>query len=292
MKKVIILLALLLLLTGCSPAQTTAQVVATTRPVYDFTSRLCENTDLSVSLLVTQSVSCLHDYTLQVQQMRAVESCQLLVLSGGGLEEFLEDILPSAKTICDASVGIPLICGEEAHPAHEHASATHHHVTDPHIWLAPANAKIMAANIYQTLSDQFPAYRAVFTENLQQLLADLDTLAQYGQTQLAGLQNNQLLTFHDGFSYFADAFHLSILRSVEEEAGSEASAADLIELINLVQEYNIPAIFTEAQGSVSAASIIAAETGAKVFTLDMSMGDKDYFSAMYHNIDTIREALG
>lgn len=289
MKKIALLLSLLVLLNGCAPAASSSQVVATTRPVYDFTSRLCEKTDISVSLLVTQNVSCLHDYTLQVQQMRAVESCSLLVLSGGGLEEFLADILPTANAVCDASAGITLL---SSHEPHEHNHADHQHTADPHIWLSPYHAKSMAENICSSLTAQFPAYSAVFAENLQRLLAELDALAKYGQERLSDLATNRLLTFHDGFSYFADAFHLSILRSVEEESGSEASAADLIELITLVKAHQLPAIFTEAQGSVAAASIIAAETGAAIFSLDMAMGDKDYFTAMYHNIDTIQEALG
>lgn len=293
MKRIAFLLTLLVLLTGCAPAASSSQVVATTRPVYDFTSRLCENTDISVSLLVTQSVSCLHDYTLQVQQMRAVENCSLLVLSGGGLEEFLADILPAATAVCDASAGITLISCDISHEHdHDHAQAEHHHSLDPHTWLSPYNAKNMAENICSSLSEAFPAYSEVFTDNLLHLLDELDALAQYGQAKLSKLDNTQLLTFHDGFSYFADAFHLSILRSVEEESGSEASAADLIELITLVKDNHLPAIFTEAQGSVAAASIIAAETGAAIFSLDMAMGERDYFTAMYHNIDTIEEALG
>ncbi len=293
MKKFALLLSLLVLLTGCAPAAPSPQVVAATRPVYDFTSRLCENTDISVSLLVTQSVSCLHDYTLQVRQMRAVESCSLLVISGGGLEEFLADVLPSANAVCDASAGITLLSSHESHEHdHNHDHEEHHHTVDPHMWLSPYMAKVMAENICSSLTAQFPENRAVFSENLQNLLADLDALAQYGQEKLSNLATNQLLTFHDGFSYFADAFHLSILRSVEEESGSEASAADLIELIALVNEHRLPAIFTEAQGSSAAASIIARETGTAIFTLDMAMGDRDYFTAMYHNIDTIKEALG
>ena len=45
-------------------------------------------------------------------------------------------------------------------------------------------------------------------------------------------------------------------------------------------------------GSASAAGIIARETGCQVFTLDMAMAGDSYFDAMYHNIDTIKEALG
>jgi ABC-type Zn uptake system ZnuABC Zn-binding protein ZnuA len=60
----------------------------------------------------------------------------------------------------------------------------------------------------------------------------------------------------------------------------------------LVNANHLPAIFTERNGSASAASIIARETGVESFALDMAMAGDDYFEAMYHNIDTIREALG
>ena len=89
----------------------------------------------------------------------------------------------------------------------------------------------------------------------------------------------------------AKSFDLTILRAVEEESGSEASAAELIELIALVKHNQLPAIFIEANGSDSAARIIAEETGASVYTLDMAMSGDSYFDAMYRNIDTLKEAL-
>ena len=79
---------------------------------------------------------------------------------------------------------------------------------------------------------------------------------------------------------------------MEEESGSEASAGELIELTKLVREYSLPAVFAEVNGSTAAARIICAETGAKRYTLDMAMSGESYFTAMYHNIDTIKEALG
>ena len=67
---------------------------------------------------------------------------------------------------------------------------------------------------------------------------------------------------------------------------------ELKEMITLVREHQLPALFAERSGSVSAADIIARETGAAVYNLDMAMAGEDYFQAMYHNIDTIKEALG
>ena len=85
---------------------------------------------------------------------------------------------------------------------------------------------------------------------------------------------------------------MTILKAVEEESGSEASAQELIELITLVEEQSLPAVFTEANGSTSAAGVIARETGCRSYALDMAMSGNSYFDAMYHNIDTIKEALG
>lgn len=288
--KAVLLAAIMVLalLPGCSKTEN-AQVAATTLPVYQFTAALCEGTGISVTRLVTESVSCLHDYSLNVSQVRAVESAQVLILSGAGLESFMEDLIANANSLIDSSQGIELLSCEGAH---DHDHGHHHHEADSHIWLSPANAKIMASNICDGLCDQFPAHAATFQANLVALQGRLDELQAYGDAQLRDLSCRELLTFHDGFSYFAQAFDLTIVEAIEEESGSEASAQELIHLIELVESHQLPAIFTEANGSASASAIIARETGAGSFALDMAMAGDDYFEAMYHNIDTIREALG
>lgn len=288
----IILTGLLLLgmLSGCA-AQPAAQICATTLPVYQFTSRLCEGTGITVSRLITEPVSCLHDYSLSVNQVKAVESAELVVTSGAGLEEFLHDVLSGNRNILDSSLGIPLL-GCESENGHSHEHTGHHHEHDSHIWLNPLNAKIMASNICQGLCRQYPGFSDTFNKNLLALHTELDALFAYGQEQLAELRCRDMITFHDGFGYLADCFDLHILEAIEEESGSEASAQELKHLITLVREHQLPAVFTECNGSASAARIICAETGISSYSLDMAMGGDDYFQAMYHNIDTIKEALG
>ena len=212
----------------------------------------------------------------------------------------MEDIL-AGKPSVDASQGISLLEGEaHDHDGHDHGEDhtheahedEHHHEDDPHIWLSPANAKIMAANICTGLSDCYPQWKTVFSTNLDDLLSRLDALEQYGQDRLSQLSCRELITFHDGFAYFAQAFDLEILAAVEEESGSEASAKELIGLIRLAREHQLPAIFVEQNGSTSAADILSRETGAKTYVLDMAMAGDSYFEAMYRNIDTVKEALG
>ena len=294
MKKRILLFflsALIFLMCGCSRSVEKCPIVATTGPVYQFTQALCSGTDLTVSQLINDEVSCLHDYTLRVSQMQAVESAETVILSGAGLEEFMDDILSDIRTVIDSSTGINVMSyGEDHDHAHDH-DHDHHHEHDPHTWLSPENAMIMARNICNGLCDRYPSWSATFQANLETLLDELEALQTYGEEALASLSCRELITFHDGFAYFAHSFDLEILEAVEEESGSEASAKELKHLIGLVTEHNLPAIFTEINGSTSAAGVISRETEAKIFALDMAMASDDYFESMYRNIDTVKEAL-
>ena len=292
MKKCSLLLTLLLilsLLAGCGSSAPAAQVAATTLPVYTFASRILEGTQISCRRLVTEQVSCLHDYALNIDQVKSAEAAQVIVISGAGLEDFLGDLLRQ-KQIIDASEGLTLLPGKHHHQE-DHRQEAHQDHGDPHIWLSPKAAMVMAENICAGLARVYPREKDRMEENLKGLLSDLEALQTYGETQLQDLSCRELITFHDGFAYLADAFQLTILRSIEEEHGSEASARDLSDLIALIREKQLPAIFTEKNGSDAAASVIAAETGVKTYSLTTAMSGDDYFSDMRANIDTLKEAL-
>lgn len=288
MKKISVLcliLSLIVIFCGCSQNKK-AQILATTKPVYNFTAALCEGTGLQVALLVSENVSCLHDYTLQVSQMRKLESAELIVINGAGFEDFLADALPINAKLLDSSANIELHCG-----THHHEEADHSHQTDPHIWLSISNAKMMAENIYEGLFEKYPKHREQFAANRQKLQAQFAELEALSQ-DVNPFTCRDLVTFHDGFSYLAESLDLHILRAIEEESGSEASAGELISIIKDVNAYSLPAIFTEVSGATSAAAIIRAETGAKVYELDMGLSERGYFEAMRYNIITLKEALG
>jgi ABC-type Zn uptake system ZnuABC Zn-binding protein ZnuA len=290
MKRLFCFITLLMLITGmlgCSATQEEAQIAATTLPVYEFTARICQGTDINVKRLITENISCLHDYTLQTGQMRAIENAEIVITSGAGLEVFLDGVLDHANRVIDASSDIELNCIDEAYEDHH----DHDHSVDPHIWLSPANAIIMAQNICSGLTEVYPQHETTFTNNLASLISDLEGLRAYADDKLENLSSREIITFHNGFSYMADAFGLHIVHAIEEESGSEASAAELIDLINIVSSHSVNTIFTECNGSDAAAKTVAAETGVKIRQLDMAMSGDSYFDAMYHNIDTLKEAL-
>ena len=298
MKRIISLIIVILitvLTVGCTVEANNTDILTTTAPLYDFTTRLCYGTDITVDCLITESVSCLHDYTLQTKQMRAIESAKLIILSGMGLEDSFPEILHASDNCFDSSIGVKPLCSGHTcdHHDHDHENESSHSHSDfdPHIWLSPDNAIIAIDNIHAKLCNLYPHHQATIDQNYEKLIADMNSLRNYAKEQLASLSGKKLITFHDGFAYMADAFGLEILRAIEEESGREASAAELIELCTLIKDNEISCIFVETNGSTSAAEIIAAETNVKIFQLNMAMSG-GYFEAMYQNINTLKEALG
>lgn len=288
------LCALVLLLSACGqPAASqpqdegTLHIVATTYPVYLFTTAVTEGAEgVEVSLLVNQQTSCLHDYTLTVSDMKAIEGADVIVMTGAGLEDFMDDALSASDAqVINCSEGIDLL------PAQGH---DHDAEYDPHIWMDPANAQVMLGTIADQLGQiTGQDLQARCTEVQQQV----EQASQQWKEQLTTLSDPKLITFHDGFQYFSRSFGLELLKAIEEEEGSEASAQEIKEIVSLVEQYHLPAIFTEVNGSGSTAQAISRESGCGVYQLNMIMsgdgtGIQPYLDAMQNNIDTIVEAFG
>ena len=303
-----LLLSGLLFLTACgggaaagpAPAEEDEplRILATTYPVYLFTTAVTDGVEgVEVTRLIKEEISCLHDYTLTVNDMKAIEAADVIVMNGVGLEDFMEDALASSSApVIDCSEGVELLAAL-GHEGHDHDTEY-----DPHIWMDPERAGRMIENIGAGLSqadpDRAETYAAQAAEAAFQLQnwysVKLDIIAS-DQPDLQ-LPHRALVTFHDGFQYFADAFQLDLLKAIEEEEGAEASAAEIKEIVGLIGEYDLPVIFTEKNGSDATAQAIARETGVAVAQLDMIMsgdgtGLEAYSAAMDENIKTIINAL-
>ncbi len=278
----LLLAALLLSLSGCAKnthfeGNPKADILATTQPVYQLACALTDRTGLTVGLLISESVLCLHDYTLTVAQMEMIEQAGVVMESGLGLEDFMEDALSGKKRIVVSST-ISTLEAEEG--------------PDPHWWLDPTRFRAAAKLAAQELGTQYPEYADQLSVNLEAFDKKLSELQNYGSEALKDLSCRELVTFHDGFSYFADSFDLTIAAAMEVEAGSEPSAKELEAIIALVESRQIPAVFYETNGVSGAAEVVAGETGCSVWTLDMAISNGDYFAAMRENIDIVKEALG
>ncbi len=293
------ILCICLLLCGCSVPQTsqednTLHILATTYPIYLFTKTLTKGVDgVEVTQLIDETVSCLHDYTLTVPDMKSIERADVVILNGAELESFMDDALTQTSAVSiDCSAGMHLLPANGHEHHHHEEDDRHHGHYDPHYWLSKEAGSTMLYNILQGLIRLDESNAAVYEANYSNAIE----LFPNHQPDFSGLACRYLITFHDGFQYLAHDNGLILLKSIEEEEGSTASAADIKEIVSLIHEYDIPAIFTEKNGSDSTAQAIARETGVAVYSLDMLMsGDGQdisaYFEALNANYAIIREAL-
>ena len=293
------LLSVLLLLPGCAQAPSGSSqeegltVLATTYPVYLFARTVAQGVEgVTVERLNTGSVSCLHDYTLSVDDMKKIEGADVIAMNGAGLEDFMDDALAaSSAAVIDCSQGVALF--ENADHIHEEGDGGHDHGHwDPHYWMDPGNAAVMVRNLQEGFALADPDHGDAYARNGEEAAGQLPSFAGDCTQALEGAEGAALITFHDGFHYFAQALGLPLLASIEEEEGSEASAMEINEITQLVKEHQLPVIFTEVNGSDATAQAIRRETGCAVEQLTMIMDGPDdqlenYYNALLANAKAV-----
>lgn len=295
-----LLLALTLSLSSCTPSvrleDAGVHILCTTYPLYLFTTAVTEGAEgVEVTLLVNSQTSCLHDYTLTVADMKAIEGADVIVMNGVGLEEFMSNPLAQSNAaVIDCSEDMDLL------PALEHEGHDHHghngyeEEFDPHYWMDPHRAGQMMEHIAGGLAALEPDSAEAYRANASNALTALSQVDPWYRD--AVFPPYPLITFHDGFQYFAAAEGFELLRAIEEEDGSTVSAAEIKELAALIENEDIPAIFVERNGSRSAAEVLSRETGCAVYELDMLMsgesrGIQPYLDAMDANLKSVLTAF-
>lgn len=291
-----VLLALALAMcSGCAAEEDAGKTIVTSfYPMYVFTQNVVRDVPgVRVVNMASESAGCLHDYQLQTRDMVTLEGADALVINGGGMEQFMDKVIAQRPElpVINASDGIEMLCGEDDHDGHDHD----HGVYNAHVWLDPALAMRQVQNIADGLaavdSENAEAYQrnaAAYKARLQALHAELSA-------QLAPLAGSAIVTFHEAFTYFADAYGLVVAGVIANDAGEEPSTRQIAATCDLVKQYQVKALFVEPQYPTKSAETIARETGAKVFTLDpVVSGDgspESYENAMRENARVLTEAL-
>lgn len=302
MRKPLSLLLIGLLLTGlavflsaCQGQTTTAAkktsaneltIVTSFYPMYIATINITKDVPgVKVVNMAQPTTGCLHDYQLTPENMITLSEAQIFVTNGAGMENFMDKVvsqLPELKII-NASNGIPLIEGHGEEGA------------NPHVWVSISDAILQVKNIGGQLAALDPEHATQYNNNTAAYVSKLEELKTRMHQSLDNVAKRDIITLHEAFPYFAREFNLNIAAVVEREPGSEPSAAELAETIEIVKKSGINALFTEPQYSARAAETIANETGAKVFILDPvvsgPMEADAYIKIMEGNMKTLQEAL-
>ncbi len=269
------------------PAQNQPRRIMTSfYPMYIATLNVAKDVPGVEVLNLTQpQTGCLHDYQMTPDDMMHLSGANIFVVNGAGMEAFLDKVvaqLPALK-IVNASAGIELIRGEGDEG------------DNPHIWVSVSLHMRQVENIAAQLAQADPAHAEQYQKNGAEYVARLDQLRKMMHVGLKDIQTRDIITFHEAFPYFAKEFNLNIAAVIEREPGSEPSAKELAETIEIVKKAKVKALFAEPQYPAKAAEAIARESGAKLYSLDPAvtgpMKAEAYVEIMEKNLAELRKAL-
>ena len=252
MKRVLVLLLVITVLSAgvaelCGAqrvdgSENTVTVVASFYPVYTAALQVAQGSNgVSVHCLTPPSSGCLHDHQLSPAERVTLQKAELLLLNGGGAEEFLEPLLPQiAATVVNTSANaLP----EEDCEEHEHHE--HEHAHNEHIWMAPALYTEQVRAICEALCIADKANEALYRQNTARYVGEIAEISQEFQTVAEGLPLDTALLFHDSVRYVAEALGLTVAGELPlgEEAGF--SAAQVAEVAESVRDKRVLFLYDE-----------------------------------------------
>ena len=186
---------------------------------------------------------------------------------------------------------------DHGHEGHDHAHGTH----DPHFWFDPIRVKVAVNEIAARLSAIDPDNASVYYRNASEYADELDELHYWilDQVDAVAPERRLLVTSHDAFTYFAHAYGFEIAGLVIPSLAThvEPSAEHIAELVEVIRERNIQALFGETTVSERLAQAVARETGAELFRLysgslgPEGSGADTYLGMVRTNVERIVEAL-
>ncbi|RPK28397.1 metal ABC transporter solute-binding protein, Zn/Mn family [Paenibacillus xylanexedens] len=293
-------------------------VVTTFYPVYAFTTAI-GGEDANVINLLPTGVEP-HDWTPKSQDIVNTSKAQLFFYNGAGLEGWVPNFLKSLNSDTQVksvavSEGVKLLTaedddghghGEEHEDEHadEHTDeatsedVADHHI-DPHTWVSPKSAMIMAENIKNSLVETDPDHKAGYEQRYKELRTKLETLDQRFTDELATVPNNEIVVSHQAFGYLARDYGLTQHAIMGLSPDAEPTGQDIVKLAKLVKDEGIKYIFFEELVSDKLAKTLASEAGVETMVLnpvegltkEQATNGDDYFTLMEKNLQNLLIAL-
>lgn len=265
-KKIIFLSSLLLLLGSCSQnAPNTSnkindklQVVSTSTIIANLTDEIGAEEINNISILAPGADP--HIYEPVPQDTIALEKADLILYNGYNLEPNIIKLIDSTGIKADK-----LAVGEQIKPLDFEYKGQKK--PDPHVWGNAQNGIIMAEAIRDKLIEIDPKNKDKFTQNADKLIKELQELDSWIKTQITTIPANQrkLITSHDAFQYYSNAYGLEIAGTLIGISTEEQPSAQTIKnLVEIIKSTGVKAIFAETTINPTLIETVAEEAGVKV----------------------------
>ncbi|MFL5023505.1 MAG: metal ABC transporter substrate-binding protein [Microvirga sp.] len=242
-----------------------------------------------------------HVYSPTPADGRRLIEAKIVFTNGLKFEGWIDRLVKSSGTGAEkveAAKGVKPLKGEEE--GHRHGHDHGHGGSDPHAWQSIGNAKIYVANIRDALIAADEAGKATYQANAASYLKRLDEVEAEvkGLVAKIPLERRRIITSHDAFGYFEEAYGIDVVAPQGVSTESEASAKDVARIIQQIKRERIAAVFVENVSDARLMERIAKETGAtigsRVYSDALSEPNGPagtYIDMMRHNIRAFSAAL-
>ncbi|MDQ0058317.1 metal ABC transporter solute-binding protein, Zn/Mn family [Paenibacillus harenae] len=289
-------------------------VVTSFYPLY-FLAKEIGGEHVSVVNLVAAGVEP-HDWTPKSRDLSTASNANLFLYHGAGLEGWVEDFQKglskdSGVAVKEMSEGIALIHAEEAEQEHEgeevhEGEEEHegeeghdHEGMDPHTWVSPKSALVLAENIKNSLVEADESHKADYEQNFAALQDKLVAIDEEYTSELAGASKKDIVVSHQAFGYLARDYGLNQVAIMGLSPEAEPRAQDLLEITKFVEENDVSVIFFEELVSDSLAKTLADEADVETLVLnpmegltsDQEKAGESYLTLMERNLQNLMQAL-
>ncbi|WP_460119335.1 zinc ABC transporter substrate-binding protein ZnuA [Pseudomonas sp. S2_C03] len=238
-----------------------------------------------------------HNYALRPSDVRKVQSVDLVYWIGPDMEGFLPRVMKGRTLPSIAIQDLPgLKLRHFAEDSHSHAEEADDHdhdhrpgSLDAHLWLSPANARVIAAKMAADLAAADPANAPRYQSNLKGFEERLDALDLRLKARLAGIAGKPYFVFHEAFDYFEDAYGLKHTGVFSVAAEVQPGAQHVAAMRTRLQEVGKTCVFSEPPLRPRLAETLVAGLPVKLAELDALGG---YTPATAQGYEQILEKLG
>jgi zinc/manganese transport system substrate-binding protein len=257
-------IVLLLVAAGCGSSANGSSgklaVVATTTQIADF-ARTVGGDRVDVDQILQPNTDP-HDYEPRPSDVTGSANAKIVFENGDNLDRWMAKVISdsgSDANVVELGSTVPVkLPGESSGP-----EASQY---DPHWWHDPRNAEEAVRQLATQLSAIDPADRAKFEANAAAYEAKLKRLDSGIANCLGGVPtvDRKLVTDHDAFNYFANRYGIQVVGAVipSQTTQAQPNAQDLSNLVDLIKNEGVRAIFPESSLSPKLAQAIASQTGA------------------------------
>ena len=295
--------ALFLVLT---PLKAEISVVTSIKPLHSLTSYIMEG--VGEPELIIDGVASPHNFQIKPSHAKMLQNADLVIWIGEDLESFLPSAL---KSIPKDAVVFELLDQsglkklkfreknifeghddhghdehakkEDDHDDHGHHDHGHGHGSfDPHIWLDPANAKVIVKKITNQLSKIDKDNASTYKANSKKVIKDLDGLIKEVKNEIN--KDASFVVFHDAYQYFEKRFGLSVIGALTVNPDVMPGAEQLSEIREVIEHEKAKCIFSEPQFNPNIINSIASDTGVKTGVLDPLGANIDKGKSMYFDL--------